>query len=115
MVSYGEVLYRALDAIERARSSGIDVGLINKSTLNVVDEAVLERVGSTPFVLVAEGQNTETGLGMRYGTWLVERGFAPRFGRMGVTRPGIGGQAEQIPHQGLDPDSILKRICKLNG
>jgi transketolase C-terminal domain/subunit/transketolase N-terminal domain/subunit len=115
VVSYGEVLYRALDAVERARESGIDVGLINKATLNVVDEAALEHAGRSPFVLVAEGQNVETGLGVRYGTWLVERGYAPGFGRMGVTRPGIGGQAEQIPHQGLDPDSILKRIRKLNG
>ncbi len=115
VVSYGEVLYRALDAVERARAEGIDVGLINKPTLNVVDEAALKRAGGSPFVLVAEGQNAETGLGVRYGTWLVERGFAPRFGRMGVTRAGIGGQAEQIPHQGLDPDSILKRIRKLHG
>ncbi len=114
VVTYGEVLYRALDAVERAREQGIDVGLINKATLNVPDEAALKRAGAATFVLVAEGQNAETGLGVRFGTWLMERGFTPRFGRMGVTRPGIGGQAEQIPHQGLDPDSILARIQKLN-
>jgi transketolase C-terminal domain/subunit len=113
VVSYGEMLYRALDAVERARAEGIDVGLINKPTLNVVDEAMMKRVGATKFALLVEGQNAETGLGVRYGTWLLERELRPVYGRMGVTRPGAGGQAEQVPHQGLDPDSILNRIRQL--
>jgi len=115
VVSYGEMLYRALDAVDRARAEGIDVGLINKATLNVIDEDALQRVGKAPFALVAEGQNANTGLGSRYGSWLLERGLAPKFSVMAVTRPGEGGIAEHIPHQGLDPDSILARIKKLAG
>ncbi len=115
VVSFGEMLYRSLDAVERARAEGIDVGLINKATLNVADEDMLKRVGATKFALLVEGQNVETGLGVRYGTWLLERGLRPAYGRMGVTRAGAGGQAEQVPHQGLAPDDILKRIRKLAG
>ncbi len=115
VISYGELLYRALDAVERARADGIDVGLINKPTLNVVDEGMMKRVGAAKFALLVEGQNAETGLGVRYGTWLLERDLRPVYGRMGVTRPGAGGQAEQIPHQGLAPDDILNRIRHLNG
>ncbi len=115
VISYGELLYRALDAVERARADGIDVGLINKPTLNVVDEDMIKRVGAAKFALLVEGQNAETGLGVRYGTWLLERDLRPVYGRMGVTRPGAGGQAEQIPHQGLAPDDILNRIRHLNG
>ncbi len=115
VISYGELLYRALDAVERARADGIDVGLINKPTLNVVDEDMIKRVGATQFALLVEGQNAETGLGVRYGTWLLERDLRPVYGRMGVTRPGAGGQAEQILHQGLAPDDILNRIRHLNG
>jgi len=114
VVSYGEMLYRALDAVERARAEGIDVGLMNKSTLNVADDEAVRRAGSTPFTLVVEGQNTQTGLGVRYGTWLLERGLAPRYAHMGVVRPGAGGQAEQVPHQGLAPDDILARIRTLH-
>jgi transketolase C-terminal domain/subunit len=43
-VSCGAALYRALDAVERLKHEGIDVGLLNKPTLNVVDEAMLARV-----------------------------------------------------------------------
>lgn len=115
VVAYGELLYRALDAVERARAEGIDVGLINKPTLNVVDEDALKTVGDTPFALIVEGQNLNTGLGSRYGSWLLKRGLAPKYDVLAVTKPGEGGIAEHIPHQGLDPDSILAKIKELAG
>jgi hypothetical protein len=40
VVSFGEMLYRSYDAVLRAKESGLDVGLINKPTLNLVDEKV---------------------------------------------------------------------------
>lgn len=40
VVTYGEMTYRAWDAVLRVRRDGTDVGFINKSTLNVVDEDV---------------------------------------------------------------------------
>lgn len=40
VVSFGEMLYRSYDAVLRCREQGLDVGLINKPTLNVVDEDV---------------------------------------------------------------------------
>ena len=40
VVSFGEMLYRSWDAVLRCREQGLDVGLVNKSTLNLVDEEV---------------------------------------------------------------------------
>ena len=110
VVSFGETLYRALDAVERLREKGLDVGLVNKPTLNVVDEDAIRKVGSTPFVFVAEGFNVATGLGSRFGTWLLERGLTPRYAHVGAHREGSGGLAEQMPHQGLDPESLIAKI-----
>ncbi len=110
VISYGDILYRALDAVERAREEGLNVGLINKPTLNVVDEAMMAKIGKTPFVLVVEAQNRLTGLGSRFGSWLLERGHAPRYAWLAVTRPGHGGLGEHVFHQGIDPDSILSKI-----
>jgi transketolase C-terminal domain/subunit/transketolase N-terminal domain/subunit len=115
VISYGELLYRALDAVDRARAEGIDVGLINKPTLNVIDEDMMKKVGQAPFALVVEGQNQKTGLGSRYGSWLLERGLAPKYARMGVVRPGAGGTTEQVAYQGLAPDDILAKIKALKG
>lgn len=113
VVSYGDALYRSLDAVERLRKDGMDVGLVNKSHLSAIDEDVMQLVGSTKFVLVVESQNTKTGLGVRFGTWLLERGLAPRFGRCGTHRDGCGGQWEQAYCQGYDPESVMREVRKL--
>lgn len=115
IVSYGEVLSEALDAVTELRQSGLDVGLINKSTLNRVDEGSLARVGKSPFVLVAEAQNVHTGLGARYGGWLLERGLHPRYARAGTHQRGDGGAQEQVAQQGLDSASLVKTVRQLAG
>lgn len=115
IVSFGDALYRALDAVERLKQEGIDVGLINKPTLNVVDEAAIATVGKSPFVLVVEPFNRRTGLGSRFGSWLLERGYSPKFAYLGTHEEGCGGLWEQYPHQGLDPESIMKKVKELVG
>ena len=104
-----------LDAVTELRQSGLDVGLINKSTLNRVDEASLARIGKSRFVLVAEAQNVQTGLGARFGGWLLERGLHPRFARIGTHERGNGGAQEQMSQQGLDAASLVKAVRKLAG
>ncbi|MBE9029079.1 transketolase [filamentous cyanobacterium LEGE 11480] len=115
VVAFGAALYRALDAVDRLRAEGIDVGLINKGTLNVVDEDTLKKIGSTPMVVVVEDFNRRTGLGSRMGTWLLERGLAPKFASLATHEEGGGGLWEQFPHQGLDPASIMKKVKELKG
>lgn len=110
VVSFGEMIYRALDAVDRLRERGVDVGLVNKPTLNVVDEEMIGRLGSSPFVLVIEGLNSRTGLGSRFGSWLLERGHAPRYAWRGVSKVGEGGTWAQLGHQGLDSDDIVAHI-----
>ncbi|KAI0257821.1 thiamine diphosphate-binding protein [Gloeopeniophorella convolvens] len=114
VVSYGDMLYRSYDAILRVRQEGLDVGLINKPTLNLVDEQVIRRIGTSPFVLVVESLSQKTGLGSKFGTWLLERQLTPKYGYMGTNKEGCGGLQEQIPHQGLDPQSIIVKIKTLS-
>lgn len=113
IISFGDGLYRALDAVEKLKQQGIDVGLINKPTLNVIDEEMLAKVGKAPFVLVVEALNRRTGLGSRFGSWLLERGLTPKFAHLGIHKEGCGGLWEQFPYQGLDPDSIIKKVKEL--
>ncbi len=113
IISYGEMLYRCLDVVEQLKAEGIDVGLINKPTLNVVDTDMLETVGNSPFALVVETQNNKTGLGIRYGTWLLEKGYTTKYGHMGTSKEGRGGLTEQIPFQGMGADDIKKMVREL--
>lgn len=112
IVSFGEGLYRSLDAVERLKQQGVDVGLINKPTLNVIDEDMLAKIGKSPKVLVVEAFNRKTGLGSRMGSWLLERGYTPKYAHIGTHKEGCGGLWEQFPHQGLDPDGIMASFLK---
>ena len=103
IVTFGDSLYRALDAVERLKQQGIEVGLINKATLKA------------PFVLVTEAFNRKTGLGSRFGTWLLERGYTPKFAHIGTHEEGSGGLWEQFIHQGIDPDGIMAKVKELVG
>ncbi len=115
IVTFGDSLYRALDAVERLKQEGIEVGLINKSTLNVIDEETMAKVGKAPFVLVTEAFNRKTGLGSRFGSWLLERGYTPKFAHIGTHEEGSGGLWEQFIHQGIDPDGIMAKVKELMG
>ena len=115
IVSFGETLYRALDATIALKESGIDVGLISKSTLNVYDEDSMARLAAAPFVLVAESFNVNTGLGSRFGSELLKRGFRGAYNNIGTNVEGSGGLWQQMGHQGLDSAGIQAAVRKLAG
>jgi transketolase len=114
IVSFGEVVYRALDAVLTLKEQGKQVGLINKPTLNVIDEAMMKKLAAAPWVLVAEGWNVKTGLGSRFGSHLLQAGFKGKYNHIGVNKEGSGGLWQQIGYQGLDPAGILAAVKALS-
>lgn len=115
IVSFGETVYRSLDAVIALKQEGIDVGLICKSTLNAYDEDVMATLAASPFVLVAESFNVSTGLGSRFGTELLKRGFKGAYNNIGTNKEGSGGLWQQMGYQGVDPEGIAAAVRKLNG
>jgi transketolase len=110
IVAVGETVYRALDAVIALQERGVNVGLINKPTLNVVDGAMMKKLAAAPFVLVAEGWNVKTGLGSRFGSYLLQAGFKGRFNHIGTHLEGSGGLWQQMGYQGLDSAGIQKSL-----
>lgn len=115
VISYGDMLYRSLDAVERLRQGGLDVGLINKPTLNLVDEEAIKVYGSSPFVVVVESIAQKTGLGSRLGTHMLERKLTPKYRTLGAIKEGCGGLHEQVNAQGLGPDDIVSAVKDVAG
>jgi transketolase len=113
IVAVGETVYRALDALITLAEQGVGVGLVNKSTLNVIDREMMARLASAPFVLVTEGWNVRTGLGSRFGSELLRAGFKGRYEHLGTHREGCGGLWQQMGHQGLDPAGIARAVRAL--
>ncbi len=113
IVSFGETLHRCLDAVCGLKEEGVDVGLVNKCTLNVFDDAMMERLAKAPLVLVAEGQNVKTGLGSRFGSELLKHGFKGTYDHIGTNREGAGGLWQQMASQGLDSAGITSSLRRL--
>ena len=96
------------------KEKGVDAGLVNKSTLNVVDESMMRTLAKAPWVLVVEGWNVKTGLGSRFGSYLLKAGFKGKYDHIGTRNEGSGGLWQQMGYQGLDPAGISAAIGKLN-
>merc|ERR1712193_504157 len=102
---------RSWVALNLPRSDqGLSVGLVNKCHANVVDEKALQKIGNSRFVLCVESQSTKTGLGIRLGTWLLERELSPKYARLGTHRQACGGTWKQAYHQGYDSESIMAKV-----
>jgi len=116
IVSFGDALYRSLDAVLALKSEGIDVGLINKVTLNAVDKDMMEKLAKSPLVLVVEPLGYSTGLGSKFGSWLLETEYAMdggvvgKFGRVATHKEGSGGLWEQAYYQGYDSESVQAKV-----
>ena len=113
VVAMGEAVYRALDAVITLEEAGAQVGLVNKPTLNTIDPAMMKRLAAAPFVLVVEGWNVKTGLGSRFGSYLLQAGFKGRFNHIGTHLEGSGGLWQQMGYQGLDSAGIQAAIKAL--
>ncbi len=92
-------MYRALDAVIGLKQKGIDAGLINKSTLNVVDESMMRTLAKAPWVLVVDGWNVRTGLGSRFGDYLLRAGFkeVPRPPAFSRVTPWASSSSSEFP------------------
>jgi len=110
VVATGETVYRALDAVIALQEQGVKVGLINKPTVNAVDPQMMRRLAGAPFVLVTEGWNVKTGLGSRFGSYLLQAGFKGRYDHIGTSKEGSGGLWQQMGYQGLDSAGITKAV-----
>lgn len=122
IVSFGDAVYRCLDAVEALKKEGINVGLINKPTLNVVDNTMMEKLASCNGIcLVVEPLGKNTGVGSKFGSWLLATehaqngGTLPRFASIATHREGGGGLWEQAYHQGYDSISVQKKIKQMLG
>jgi hypothetical protein len=74
---------------------------------------MMTRLAAAPAVLVAESFNVNTGLGSRFGTELLKRGFRGRYNHIGTHREGSGGLWQQMGYQGVDSAGIQAAVQAL--
>jgi transketolase C-terminal domain/subunit len=74
---------------------------------------MMKQLAAAPFVLVVEAWNVKTGLGSRFGSYLLQAGFKGKYNHIGTHMEGSGGQWQQMGHQGLDSQGIQSAIRTL--
>ena len=84
-----------------------------QATVNVVDAEMMKKLAAAPFVLVVEGWNVKTGLGSRFGSYLLQAGFKGKYNHIGTHLEGSGGLWQQMGHQGLDSAGIQESVKAL--
>jgi len=107
IITMGCLVPRALKAFELLKEAGISIGVINMSCPLEIDKKVIDKAIATGLILTMEDHHIDTGLGMTIAKYLLEKKYAGKFLRRGITRYGSSGEPEYLfKQEGMDPASV---------
>ncbi len=111
IVSYGQMLHRAVEVWKRLKEEGIEVTVLNcPCPLHPQEEPLLEAAERGP-VFVYEDHNAYTGLGCVVGGIYLRERVPARLHCLGVTNYAPSGEPEILYRlQGLAPEQLVRRI-----
>ncbi|MEN8256686.1 MAG: transketolase [Thermodesulfobacteriota bacterium] len=114
IITYGAVTPNVMEAWQKLKDEGVDVGVLVMASVAPVDkDAIIEAVKKGP-VLTVEDHHVDTGLGSIVATVIADNGLAATFKRLGVTRYGASGKpADLYAAQGLDGAGIVKSFKEM--
>ena len=112
IVACGTMLDACLDAADRLREEGLDLGVINARFVKPLDtETILRAVDETPLVVTVEEGTLMGGFGSAVLEAASDAGLdTRRLRRLGLSDRFVehGGRAELLADLGLDTDGIAK-------
>jgi transketolase len=109
IVSYGDIVFQALEAAERLAAEGISAEVIDFYSIKPWDELALrESLGRTKALLVAENHQRKNGLGYELAAWCMREGIHVPFAQLGLddTFAESGSYPLTIQKFGMDAASI---------
>jgi len=118
VLAHGNLVGEALRAAERLAQAGVDVRVVNASTLKPLSAAaLLGALGSVRRIVTAEDHNIIGGLGSAVAEVLAESGKSHVLRRLGHRDCWLGmGVSEDLMHTGgFDEDAIVATVQALVG
>jgi transketolase len=115
IIATGTMVQMALEAAELLKTKGIDVTVVNMSTIKPLDEKAVVEAARTGVVVSAEDHNVIGGLGDAVAEVIAERKLAVGFERIGIQdRFAESGSMEALyAKYGLDAASVAKAVSTL--
>ncbi len=114
IVTYGAMVFRALEAAKILQEQGLSVGVLNMASIRPLDEKALLEAAQKGPILVAEDHVVETGLGTLVARTLALHQVSTPLKLKGVVKYGSSGKPDDLyREQGLDPESLAQEMKDL--
>lgn len=111
IITYGNLVCRALSAAQKVRAQGRQIGVLNVSCPLELDMQAIQQASETGLVVVYEDHNINSGLGNLIAAALMEQGLPCKFKKMGVKGFGVSAPPDELYRsQALDVDSLVACI-----
>lgn len=85
IVSYGDILFQALEAAKELRASGISVEVIDAYSVKPLDwESIRASIKKTGHIIIAEGHQQRNGMAYEIATRMAKDGISAKFNHIGL-------------------------------
>jgi len=113
ILTYGCMVYRAVEISEKLKKDGISIGVLNFSCPTEIDKEMMKKAIETSFIITYEDHHIDTGLGATIGIYLSENEYSGKFFRKGITNYGASGKPDELfKWFGMDIESMTEFIKK---
>lgn len=113
ILTYGVMVYRAINISEILKESGISVMVVNASSPKQIDENIMDEVVKIGKIVTYEDHNSLTGLGSIISDHLFEKGVVCQILKLGVENYCFSGATEEVFEMiGLSAEKAAQRIKK---
>ena len=114
IVTYGNLVHRALKIAWELEAEGIAIGVLNISTPIDIDREQIIKAAETGTIITYEDHNVKTGIGNYVARILCESGVNCKLLCKGVSKYGSSMPPEKLyAEQGLDEENMKKEIITL--
>ena len=113
IITYGNVVHRAVNASKMLSADGVKIGVLNIPTPAETDREAVLKAAETGLIITYEDHNIKTGISGTIAKILCESGVRCKFICMGVSKYGSSMPPEKLyKEQGLDEESLKNIILK---
>lgn len=111
ILTFSAMVPVAVAAAEKLRSMGMDVGVVNASSLSPLDEEMLGALAGSPLYTLEESM-LAGGFGSRVAQDCIEKGWPVPCQMMGIGQRFVpfGSREDWLCRLGLDADTVARRI-----
>lgn len=115
IISYGNMVHKALNVAEILLNKNIDIGVLNMSTPLDLDEKEVLEAAKTGLIVTYEDHNVRNGIGSIIAQFLCKNRLNCKFLTKGIFKYGASMSPDNLYGiQGLDEDSVASEIIRIS-